>query len=179
MLALAACGSSGSTVASGSKAPDATSSSSSGAPKPTGLAVQFPVNAASNAKLGSILVDDVGRTLYTLTDASGKAVACTGQCATFWPPLLLPGGVVSATAGAGVTGLGVVNVATGTQVTENGRPLYGFSGDAAAGDANGEGVSSFGGTWHTVKASAAAGGTATTAAPAPTDAPTTTNGYGY
>jgi len=54
----------------------------------------------------------------------------------------------------------------GTQVTVNGAPVYTFSGDASAGSTNGEGINSFGGTWHVVKVGGTAGGggsTSTTA----------------
>ena len=44
---------------------------------------------ANNPKLGVIVVDAQGRTLYTLTK-NGEPVACTGQCASFWPPLCCP-----------------------------------------------------------------------------------------
>ena len=71
-------------------------------------------------------------TLYTLTNG-GSAVACTGQCATFWPPLVLPDDMTTAVAGAGVTGLGTASTAAGSQVTENGVPLYRFSMDKAPG----------------------------------------------
>jgi len=76
--------------------------------------------------------------------------------------------------------LGTVSAAGGTQVTENGAPLYHFSGDTAAGTANGDGISSFGGVWHVAKSSAAPSGPAATSAPpaASTTTPTT-GGYGY
>jgi predicted lipoprotein with Yx(FWY)xxD motif len=139
--------------------------------------------AASNAKDGTVLVDSAGKTLYTLTDASGKAVACTGQCLTFWPPLLLASGSTTAAGAAGITGLATVSAGGGTQVTENGLPLYHFSGDTTAGSANGEGIVSFGGTWHVVKSTAAASvtppaATATTL-PAAADTTTTSGGYSY
>jgi len=38
-----------------------------------------------------------------------------------------------------------------TQVTANGWPLYSFSGDSGPGDANGQGVASFGGKWYLLK----------------------------
>jgi predicted lipoprotein with Yx(FWY)xxD motif len=131
------------------------------------------VKIASNTKVGSLLVDSKGMTLYTLT-SSGSPVACTGQCATFWPPLFLPAGTSTAR-GAGVVGLGTVAGAGGSRVTKNGAPLYRFSGDKAAGDANGEAISSYGGVWHVVKASAASGAGSDT-----TNAPTTSaDDYGY
>ena len=54
------------------------------------------VQMATNAKLGSILVNAQGMTLYTLSsDAGGKA--CTGKCLSFWPPLVLASGVAAPT----------------------------------------------------------------------------------
>ncbi len=48
-----------------------------------------------------------------------------------------------------VTGLGVAVGPDGTQlVTVDGQPVYAFTEDKEADDAYGEGISSFGGTWH-------------------------------
>jgi predicted lipoprotein with Yx(FWY)xxD motif len=174
MVALAACGSSSSTAATATQAPAASpSTGGTGASTPS-------VMTESNAKLGSLLVDSNGMTLYTLTNG-GKAVACTGACAKAWPPLLLPSGTTSASGAAGVSGLGTVSVSGSTQVTANGLPLYRFSGDSASGDTNGEGLTSFGGTWHVTAAGAAgAAGGATAPTTVPTaDAPTTTASGGY
>jgi predicted lipoprotein with Yx(FWY)xxD motif len=175
VLALAACGSSSSsgsgTSPTSQEAAGAPSTSASGSGAAT-------VMAASNGKLGSILVDGAGNTLYTLT-RGGRAIACTGPCLTAWPPLLLASGATSATPGAGVSGLATTTAVGGTQVTENGIPLYHFSGDSNPGDANGDGISSFGGTWHVVKAMAAAATATTAPAVAPPASPTTTSGYGY
>jgi predicted lipoprotein with Yx(FWY)xxD motif len=172
VVLLAACGSSSSTAS-----PAAAPTNSSSGPSSTAAATA-DVMVASNAKLGTVLVDSAGKTLYMLKNAAGAPVACTGQCLTFWPPLLLPAGSTSATGATGVTGLGTVSAGGGTQVTENGAPLYHFSGDSAAGDANGDGISSFGGVWHVVKSSASASAPAPTNAPAPA-ATTTTSAYGY
>jgi predicted lipoprotein with Yx(FWY)xxD motif len=172
VVLLAACGSSSSTS---SPAAQPTNSSSSSAPTATSTA---NVLTASNATLGTVLVDSAGKTLYTLKNAAGAPVACSGQCLTFWPPLLLPAGSTSATGATGVTGLGTVSAGGGTQVTEGGAPLYHFSGDTAAGTANGDGISSFGGVWHVVKSSAAPSAPAPTNAPAPA-ATTTTSSGGY
>ena len=106
------------------------------------------VMTSMTAKFGTVLVDPKGMTLYTLTNGATQ-VACTGQCATFWPPLFLAaGGDEAAARRAGVTGLGTMMAAGGTQVTENGVALYRFSKDNAPGDTNGDGISSFGGVWH-------------------------------
>jgi predicted lipoprotein with Yx(FWY)xxD motif len=94
--------------------------------------------AVVNGKLGDILVDGDGRTLYAFTKDKGAQSACSGQCATNWPALTGP-----ATAGTGVQAslLSTSMQANGdTQVTYGGRPLYYFAGDAKPGDTNGQGV---------------------------------------
>jgi predicted lipoprotein with Yx(FWY)xxD motif len=170
LMALAACGSSKATVTPAAQ-PSAPTSTSA----PTATPV---VMTATVSKFGSVLVDGKGMTLYTLTNG-GKQVACTGQCATLWPPLLLPAGTMTAMGASGLTGLGTATAAGGLQVTENGAPLYRFSIDKAPGDAKGEGISSFGGVWHLVKADKAATASPTTMPPVVTSPPTTaTPGYG-
>ncbi|HEY3724650.1 MAG TPA: hypothetical protein VGN59_14960 [Acidimicrobiia bacterium] len=159
VVGLAACGSSSSSSPA--------TSTTKAASQPTAAAV---IKTTDNATLGKILVDANGKTVYTLTNA-GAAVACTGGCLSVWPAVMLPSGTSTATGGAGVTGLTVVTTANGKQVAAKGLPLYTFANDTAAGDAKGDGLASFGGTWHVVKVS---GGTA----PAPA-ASSTTSGSGY
>jgi predicted lipoprotein with Yx(FWY)xxD motif len=188
VVVLAACGSSSkASVASGAQPSTASSTT---APTPTTKATAATaavVMTGTSSTMGAILVDSKGMTLYTLTNA-GAPVACTGQCATFWPPLLLPAGTVTAMGATGVSGLGTASTSGGLQVTHSGDPLYRFSVDKAPGDTKGEGISSFGGTWHVVKATAGTAAPATvapaTVAPVVTSppagaAPTTTNPYGY
>jgi predicted lipoprotein with Yx(FWY)xxD motif len=173
VIALAACGSSSSTAKADSTTSPTSAPSTTGSPTTSGPAA---VKTATNVKYGALLVDDKGATLYTLTN-NGTPVACTGQCLTFWPPLLLPAGTTTANGAAGVTGLATATTAGGTQVTFKGAPLYRFSADAAAGDANGEGISSFGGVWHVAKTGDAAGASTPTTSGAETT--TSTAGYGY
>jgi hypothetical protein len=113
------------------------------------------------------VVDQSGRTTYMFDrDVAGSGTAaCLGACAAVWPPLTAIG---SPSAGPGISGsVGVITRADGKrQVTLNGRPLYEFSGDHAAGDANGDG---FGGVWHVARPSGTA---AATVAPGATSAPT-------
>ncbi len=71
---------------------------------------------------------------------------CTGSCASAWPPLLLPSGATSATAGSGVEAnkLGTITRPDGgTQVTYNGMPLYLFTSDKSPGQATGQDVEGF------------------------------------
>jgi predicted lipoprotein with Yx(FWY)xxD motif len=149
-IALAACG--GSSSSSSKKTTTTTSK---------GAAAAAVVKTANSSTLGTIAVDSTGKTVYQLTNGS-QQVPCTGTCLTVWPAVSLPAGTTKA------TGSGVKNVAAmGTQVTINGAPVYTFQGDAAAGSTNGEGINSFGGTWHVVKVGGSTGSggstTATTA----------------
>lgn len=115
-------------------------------------ATKVTVATATVPGVGTVLVDASGHALYTLTDASGAAVACTGTCAAVWPPLTLAAGAKV----KGSKGLKALGSTSDThQVTAGGLPLYRFGGDTAAKQAHGEGVVSFGGTWHVVKAKVA------------------------
>ena len=104
------------------------------------------VNLGGNSALGKFLVDAKGMTLYTFANDSMGKSACTGSCASHWPPLTVAAGVKPMD-GDGVTGkLGTITRADGAlQVTYNGHPLYYFASDSAAGDAKGQGL---GGVWY-------------------------------
>ncbi len=107
---------------------------------PQGATV-YTVNAVTT-DLGTFLTGEDGKTLYYfLKDTSPGASACTGGCSDNWPSFVLEG-TESVAAGTGVTGvLGTFARADGSmQVTYDGRPLYYFVGDAAAGDVNGQGL---------------------------------------
>jgi predicted lipoprotein with Yx(FWY)xxD motif len=98
-------------------------------------------------KLGRVLVDAKGRTLYLfLKDKKGKS-ACGGACAKFWPPLMTKG-KPKAAGGAEAKLLGTTKRANGTQVTYAGHPLYTYAGDKKAGQTNGEGSTNFGAAWY-------------------------------
>ena len=111
-------------------------------PAPAG---SVTVSTTSVAGLGSVLVDSDGLTLYYDDAESGGSIACTGSCASVWPPLLLPSGVSAAMAGSGVDAskFGTIDRPDGgTQVTYGGMPLYLFTGDTA-GQATGQGFEGF------------------------------------
>jgi predicted lipoprotein with Yx(FWY)xxD motif len=136
-VALAGCGGGGSNAS----APPTTPKTASGGPATVGVA---------NVGLGKVLVNTGGRTLYLFSKDSGTTSACSGPCAVNWPPLRASG---KPTLGSGADGslVGTTMRSDGKpQVTYNGHPLYLFSGDAKAGDTNGEGVSAFGGLWYAV-----------------------------
>lgn len=108
------------------------------------------VKVAKVAKVGTVLVTTKGYTLYLYTPDSATKVACTGTCASIWPPLLLPRGTSKP---AGIAELGTVRDPDGKlQVTYKGHPLYTYVGDKKPGTASGQG---YGGTWYAVKTSVA------------------------
>jgi len=125
-------------------------------------------------KLGLILVNSKGHTLYLFRkDRNGKS-ACSGSCARFWPPLLSRG---KPTAAPGVKRslLGTTRRSNGSlQVTYNKHPLYAYSLDKQTGQTKGEGALAFGAKWYAVSAR----GTAIVKAPTPTTS-TTTTGCAY
>jgi len=124
------------------------------------------VGSATSAKLGeSVVVNAQGRTLYALSPETSRHLLCkSAECVHVWPPLTVKSRAVKLKDGAGVQGgLGLLHRSNGTwQVTLRGMPLYRFSGDSGKAEANGEGLKSFGGTWHAVTASASAGAKPTT-----------------
>jgi predicted lipoprotein with Yx(FWY)xxD motif len=159
-IALAACG--GSSSSSSSKKTTTTKSGTA--------AAAAVVKTASSGMLGTIVVTNDGKTVYTLTNA-GQQVPCTGACLQNWLPVMATGGKA--------TGAGVQNVGTTSsgQVTINGAPVYTFIGDSKAGDTNGEGIMSFGGMWNVVKAGGSSGGAGTGATTPATTAKSSSSGY--
>ena len=173
LLAVTACASSGSkapasaSVSARNGATVSTAAPTTGAATAAAAAPASPTLAVGTTRLGPVVVDQSGRTTYVLDrDTPGTTTsACTAGCASLWPPVTATG---TPTAAAGISGaVGVITRTDGTrQVTLNGRPLYVFSGDHAAGDANGDGIA---GVWHAARpGGTAAAATATTT---PTTAP--------
>src|SRR5438445_8894129 len=104
------------------------------------------VNLATT-KVGRILVDSKGITLYDFVKDKGTTSVCYGACAALWPPLLTKGKPV---AGPGVRAslLGTTKRKDGKlEVTYNHHPLYYFVTDRKPGQTTGQGVNQFGGPW--------------------------------
>src|SRR5947207_12469163 len=78
---LAACGS-GSSYGGGSSTSGSSTSGSSGASS----AASDVVASAKKAKVGSVIVDAQGRTLYRFTAEAQGVPVCTGACVGTWPP---------------------------------------------------------------------------------------------
>jgi predicted lipoprotein with Yx(FWY)xxD motif len=121
------------------------------APAATGTAINI-----GSTKLGQVLVDSNGLTVYLFLADKGTASSCnSSSCTQYWPPVLTTG---APQAGAGVTAslLSTTVRADGTtQVTYAGHPLYRFINDKAAGEATGQGVNAFGAPWYVVSPSGA------------------------
>jgi predicted lipoprotein with Yx(FWY)xxD motif len=120
--------------------------------------------------LGVVLVNSKGHTLYVFMKDQHSRVTCTGQCATFWPPLKWKSKSKPKAGGAAKTSLlsSVKNPSGGRVVTYNKWPLYTFVNDTAAGQAKGEGQNLNGGKWYVIspkgvliKHKSASGGTTT------------------
>jgi predicted lipoprotein with Yx(FWY)xxD motif len=104
-----------------------------------------------HTSLGTILADAKGRTLYLFERDTTTKSACSGPCATSWPPAL---------AGSRPTvGDGLDDAALGTtkrpdgkvQLTYAGHPLYRFAGDQGRpGSVRGQGIDAFGGRFLVV-----------------------------
>jgi predicted lipoprotein with Yx(FWY)xxD motif len=140
------------------------------------------VGAAANTKFEEqIVVDAHGRTIYALSPETSRRLLCkSSECLSAWPPLTVRSRKAKLTAGPGVHGrLGIFKRSNGMlQVTLRGVPVYRFSGDSAKGSANGEGIKSFGGTWHVLSAaSSTPPAPATTETTAPSSPPPMSPGY--
>jgi predicted lipoprotein with Yx(FWY)xxD motif len=154
-LLLAACGSSTS-PGSASSSMSTKSSMSSGM---TGKSKSGSsgMMAASNAtlmkvktRIGPVLANSKGFTLYWYAKDTSMTSDCTGGCATAWPPLI---GTPKAAMGVRLTGkLAAITRAGGlTQATYKGHPLYTYAGDTAPGQVKGNGL---GGVWHALRVNA-------------------------
>jgi len=103
--------------------------------------------AVARSKLGRILVNARGMTLYLFTKDKHGHSTCTGRCTRVWPPVLVD---AEPTAAAGVVKRKLSTRPRGDgrkQLLYNGHPLYTLTADTAPGQINGQG---FEGTWFVV-----------------------------
>ena len=101
----------------------------------------------ARTKVGRILVNGRGRTLYLfLKDRHGRST-CYGGCARVWPPALASG---APRVGPGVAAEKLTTTRRTDhkrQLVYNGHPLYAMSADTRPGELEGQG---FLGTWFVV-----------------------------
>jgi predicted lipoprotein with Yx(FWY)xxD motif len=106
-------------------------------------------------RLGQILVNGHGRTLYVFLPDKHSKVTCVGTCAQLWPPFKAPNqGRPAALGLANPSLLGSdPDPEGGRVVTYAGWPLYTYIGDSAPGTATGQALNANGGLWYTIAAS--------------------------
>jgi predicted lipoprotein with Yx(FWY)xxD motif len=143
LLVAAACSSAAATPSSGvlgaSSAPGSTTT----------------LSETTSPSLGTFLTGKDGFTLYYFANDSAAVSACSGSCATAWPPLTVPSGATIQGPADATAGFGTIVRADGTtQVTYDQHPLYYYSGDSAAGDTTGQG---YNGIWFVALVSGVVG----------------------
>jgi predicted lipoprotein with Yx(FWY)xxD motif len=155
------------------------------------IAKSFTLKVDKNAKVTNqshvtkheAIVAAHGFAVYTLSGDSKSHPKCTSAtCLGFWPPVTVKSAHAVSKA-PGIKGrLGVWHRKGFNQVTLGGHPLYMFSLDKRNGAATGEGIVSFGGTWHVVKSSASSapgsGGSGTSSSSSSSSSTTTTSMWG-
>jgi predicted lipoprotein with Yx(FWY)xxD motif len=159
-LAIAGCGSSSNDSSSGSSGGAYGGGSSSNSTTST-TAAKSPPGAESGAavltvatapKVGPILVDSKGFTVYDFHKDKGTTSSCYGACESAWPPVTSEGAPQTGE-GAMSSKLGTTQRKDGsTQVTYAGHPLYTFVEDKKPGEANGNDSSAFGAQWYALHA---------------------------
>jgi predicted lipoprotein with Yx(FWY)xxD motif len=144
-IAIAGCGG-GSSHSGNSTTPQMGANSQASPTTSTTVAVRA-------TKLGRILVDSNGRSLYLFEQDKSPASTCYGACASLWPPLTVSG---TPKAGAGIVAskLSTSKRKDGkAEVTYAGHPLYYYAGDQKPGDTAGEGLNDFGANWDVLSTS--------------------------
>jgi len=150
-LAIAGCGgdSNDNGGAYGSKGEtDESSASSTSKPASSSVAV---VSVANVPKLGKVIVDSKGFTLYDFHKDKGMKSSCYGGCAELWPPLTTSG-APKVQGGAMASKLAITKRSDGTtQVTYAGHPLYTYTADTKPGEAKGNDIDAFGAEWYALQ----------------------------
>lgn len=137
-LVAAGCGSGGSSSSS-----SGSSGTRSGGKGTTALSVK------GEGKLGRILVDAQGRTLYLFGKDHGPRSTCYGACKSLWPPATASA-KPTARGGASMSKLTTTMRTDGTaQLVYDGHPLYYYAPDnGRPGSTKGEALKQFGAEWY-------------------------------
>jgi predicted lipoprotein with Yx(FWY)xxD motif len=154
VLAIAGCGSSSDSSSGGvygGKGGSATSGDTTAKSPPGAESGAAVLTVATAPKVGAILVDSNGFTVYDFHKDKGATSSCYGACAGVWPPVLTEG-APQVGEGATASKLGTTKRKDGaTQVTYAGHPLYTYAADKKPGEANGHDFSSYGAQWYALK----------------------------
>lgn len=108
------------------------------------------ISTRSVPKLGTVLVNAKGRTLYMFVPDKRRRVTCIGACASLWPPVKLPHGARALARGkVQAKLLGNDRDPTGGRVVTYARwPLYTYVADTKPGEATGQALKLNGGYWY-------------------------------
>jgi predicted lipoprotein with Yx(FWY)xxD motif len=148
---LAAC----SSAASSSSASSTPAAAASG----TGTALVITTKSSS---AGDFLTNGSGQAIYMWAKDSMNSSACSGACASAWPPVTTTGALTAA-GSANKADLSTFTRSNGTkQVAYDGHPLYYFVGDSKPGEISGQGSDGFGAKWWLVNPAGSAITTAVT-----------------
>jgi predicted lipoprotein with Yx(FWY)xxD motif len=116
----------------------------------------------ARTKLGPILVNGQGHTLYLFLEDRHGTSTCYGGCARVWPPAIASG-VTRVGPGVAAGKLTTTRRTDHTrQLVYNGHPLYAMSADTRPGEMAGQG---FLGTWFVVSPAGRRVGKGATSAP--------------
>jgi predicted lipoprotein with Yx(FWY)xxD motif len=140
-------------------------------PKTLGVFQSTVTNANTHqSSTAKIVGASGGFAVYTLTGDSKSHPQCRGSvCRAIWPWVTIPNGKTPTKNPSIKAKLGVWKHDGVRQLTLGGHPLYFYSGDKKKKHANGEGIASFGGTWHVWKIS---GSVPASSSPMPSPMPT-------
>ena len=114
------------------------------------LAANVKISTRRLRRLGTVLVDGKGRTLYMFVPDKRRRVTCVRSCAAIWPPLWLAGRQKAVAAGQAKAALlgSDRSPAGGRVVTYAHWPLYTYVGDTSPGTARGQALNLNGGLWY-------------------------------
>lgn len=140
-MVLAACSATGTTPPAASTAPGGSSNTAAPTPSTTSApAAQVRVGERHTA-LGTVLTTAAGLTLYDYGLDHGAQSACSGSCATAWPPLLVADHARLSSRVALPHRLTTIARSDGErQAAYDGHPLYLFSADTSPGQTRGQGI---------------------------------------
>jgi predicted lipoprotein with Yx(FWY)xxD motif len=113
------------------------------------------IRVRSLPRVGTVLVNSSGYTLYMFEPDAQRRVTCTKLCAAAWPPVKIsPGQRLVAGPGVRADLLGSdPDPSGGRVVTYNGWPLYTYVSDVQPGWDNGQGIDLNGGYWYVIRPS--------------------------
>jgi predicted lipoprotein with Yx(FWY)xxD motif len=156
-LAVAGCGSSTKTTASGGTAKQASGTASNASAVSSATQGQRPLRLTlRSSEYGRVIFAANNRVLYLFGADHGTTSTCSGVCASAWPPLLSKGTTPSVGAGLKAKLLGTTRRTDGSlQVTYSGHPLYYYSGDTP-GKVMCQAANMHGGFWYVVNADGSA-----------------------